>query len=68
MPSEQLIEWPPSAPMSEAIRPAAQACSISSAVVAHASWSAYVLVSRRAASTCSRVALTASSPVSRVGT
>ena len=40
-PSEQPMEWPPSAPSSEAIRPSRQAASTSSAVVARASRSAY---------------------------
>ena len=68
-PSEESIEWPPSAPSSEAIRPCLPgAASTSSAVRAKASSPAYLATSWWPASTCSSVALTASSPAQRAGT
>ncbi len=66
--SEQSIEWPPSAPIREAIRPSARAASRSSAVSASRSRSGKRSTRACTKSICSRVALTAWSPASRLGT
>ncbi len=68
VPSEELIEWPPSMPIRDAIRPDAQAASTSATDVARASSAAYRSVIRRTKSTCSKVAVTAASPASWAGT
>ncbi len=60
--SEELMLWPPSAPIREAIRPSARAASTSSAVSASRSRSGCRSVSVRTKSICSSVALTARSP------
>jgi hypothetical protein len=67
-PSEPPIEWPPSAPSSEAILPAAKAFSTSSAVSASWNRDGYCLTMRCTMSICSRTAVTAASPASLEGT
>ena len=68
VPSEEPMEWPPSAPMREAIRPADQAASISARVRAGAKSAAYRRSMARTKSTCSKVAVTAASPCKVEGT
>ena len=68
VPSEELIECPPSMPLSEAIRPARIAASTSSAVRHRARSSGNASTSRCTKSTCSSVAVTAASPASEHGT
>jgi hypothetical protein len=59
-PSDVARLWPPSIPISDAIRPAAMARSTSPAANAMTRSSGYAAVSRYTASTCSIVATTAS--------